>query len=297
MPRISTPAKIKATQGYGARVVFSGSTAEEREAVVAEVMQEEREKAMRKEEGVEEDLGGPVLVPPYDATDIVLGQGTMGVEMGAQAAELMEREPKLSRHRKEKMQDGSGRLDAVIAPCGGGGMLSGLATAFAGTGTRVFGAEPSYMGADDCRRGLASVPPKRVEKVSSLTVADGVRTPVGEIPWGVISDREKVSGLFAVGEEEILKAMRLVWERMKVVIEPTAALGLAVVLYNEDFRGLVEREGGDEGWDVGVVFSGGNVDLDTAAGLLARAVGQRDVERAEGKVGMDGKRVAENVAG
>ncbi|KAI4153111.1 MAG: hypothetical protein LQ340_002501, partial [Diploschistes diacapsis] len=158
MPTISTPAKIAATKEYGARVVFSGSTAEEREDVVRGLMAQEP---------------GLVLVPPYDAVDIVLGQGTQAVEMEAQAREMVAREPRLSVHGAR-----GGRLDALIAPCGGGGMLSGIATALAGSGTRVFGAEPSFMGADDCRRGLAAHPPTRVVRVSSLTVADGVRTPV-----------------------------------------------------------------------------------------------------------------------
>ena len=145
--------------------------------------------------------------------------------------------------------------------------------------------------------GWGARPRNTGEMVSRLRVADGVRTPVGEIPWSVISDPEKVHGVFAVGEEEILRAMRLVWERMKVVVEPTAALGLAVALFDEEFRGMVEREGGEEGWDVVIVFSGGNVYLDALPGLLARVKGEKEVERAEGKVGLDGERRAENVAG
>ena len=308
MPKISVPGKIEATRGYGARVVFSGSTAAEREAVV-EMLMEEAERGGEGEGegkggGIREEGGdkggeglGMVLVPPYDANDIVLGQGTMGLEMQGQLLELVGSNPGLSRHR-----DRGGRFDAVIAPVGGGGMLAGVATAFAGTGTRVFGAEPSFEGADDCRRGLEQG--RRVESVSSLTVADGVRTPVGEIPWSVISDPEKVKGVFAVSEEEILRAMRVVWERMKIVVEPTAALGVAVVLFCEEFRRLVEREGGEEGWDVGVVLSGGNVDLDAVGDLLARGKGKKggevsdkEVERAEGKIGLDGERRAENVAG
>ena len=253
MPHISTPAKIAATKGYGARVIFSGSTATERESVVAQLMSEKP---------------GVVLVPPYDAVDIILGQGTMGIELAEQTA------PR--------------KLDAVIAPVGGGGMLSGLALAFSGTGTRVFGAEPSFQGADDCKRGLEAG--RRVEHVSSLTIADGVRTPVGVLPWSVISAPGMVRGVFAVGEEEICMAMRLIWERVKIVVEPTAALGVAVVLFDEGFREMVrvevEREGREE-WDVGVVLSGGNVDLDAAGALLARGVGQWEVGRGLGVVGVD----------
>ncbi len=282
MPTISTPSKIAATQGYGARVYFSGSTSEEREAVVDDVIAET----------------GAVLVPPYDHPDIILGQGTMALELEAQVRDMVEKDPSLSVHdgRKEvvngyqREEKERGHLDAVIAPIGGGGMLSGIATALAGTGTLVFGAEPSFEGADDACRSLASG--VLVTKVSSLTIADGLRTPVGRIPWSVISDGTKVRGVFAVSEEQILVAMRLVLERMKVVVEPSAVVGLAVCLFDEAFRGIVEREGCVEGWDVGVVLSGGNTSVE-AIGRMFGGGGERGV----GKVGARGERVAENVAG
>lgn len=249
MPEISAPGKVAATKGYGANVVFSGSTSVEREAVAARVTAET----------------GATLVPPYDHPDIVLGQGTMGLEFQDQVAELMAAESSSSSssgRAGEKKKDGGKKdgLDAIITPCGGGGMLSGVALSCEGTGIRVFGAEPSFQGADDCRRGLAEG--KRVESVSTLTIADGLRTPVGAIPWGIIHDRKLVRAVFAVTEAQIAAALRLVLERMKVVVEPSSAVPLAVVLFNEEFRALVEREAGPEGWDVGVVFSGGNVGLD-----------------------------------
>ncbi|KAK8167788.1 pyridoxal-phosphate dependent enzyme-domain-containing protein [Phyllosticta citrichinensis] len=266
MPSISTPSKIAATRGYGATVRFSGSTAPEREAVVRDVVAET----------------GAVLVPPYDHPDIILGQGTLALEFEAQVAERV-------------AEDGKGGrgLNAVIAPCGGGGMLSGVATALAGTGIRVFGAEPSFEGADDARRGLKAG--RRIEAVKSLTIADGVRTPVGEIPWTVISDKTKVRDVFAVSEDEIKKALRLLMERMKVFVEPTAALGLAVALYNEEFRALVEREAGEEGWNVGIVLSGGNTTMEAIGKLFAAA--PAEAARAGGVVGINGERKAENVAG
>lgn len=237
MPEISAPGKVAATKGYGANVVFSGSTSVEREAVASRVTAET----------------GATLVPPYDHPDIVLGQGTLGLEFQDQVAELM----MAAEGDSTKKSKG---LDAIITPCGGGGMLSGVALSCEGTGIRVFGAEPSFQGADDCRRGLAAG--KRVESVSTLTIADGLRTPVGAIPWGIIHDRKLVRGVYAVTESQIAAALRLVLERMKVVVEPSSAVPLAVVLFNEEFRALVEREAGPEGWDVGVVFSGGNVGLD-----------------------------------
>ena len=233
MPRISTPSKIAATQSYGARVIFSGSTSVEREAVVADVIRDT----------------GATLVPPYDHQDIILGQGTLGIEMQEQVAQLL-----VSSEKEKKT------LDAIITPCGGGGMLSGTALSCEGTGIWVFGAEPEFEGADDCKRGLEAG--KRIERVSTLTIADGLRTPVGEIPWTIIHDRKLVRAMYSVTEEQIKNALKLVLERMKVVVEPSAVVGLATALYNEDFRWMVQNEAGEKGWDLGIVFSGGNVSVE-----------------------------------
>ena len=298
MPTISTPSKIAATKGYGANVYFSGSTSDEREAVVREVMAKT----------------GAVLVPPYDHPDIILGQGTMALELEAQAREMVVGEPGLSVHRGgSRKQDGQSNgeidgghaehhLDAVIAPLGGGGMLAGVATALYGTPTRVYAAEPSFQGADDGKRGLEAG--KRVTKVSTLTIADGLRTPLGEINWTIISDKEKVRGAFAVTEEQIKKAMKLVLERLKVFVEPSACVGLAVVMFDEGFRRECEKEGGLEGWDVGIILSGGNVSVEGVAEMFKNDgkdshVDRKEVngEREEGVVGLDGARKAENVAG
>ncbi|KAK6951052.1 hypothetical protein Daesc_007581 [Daldinia eschscholtzii] len=251
MPSISAPPKIAATKGYGAHVVFSGSTSVEREAVTMKVIEET----------------GARLVPPYDHPDIILGQGTLGLEFQEQVEALIAEE-------REKAGAGTGAekkkkkgLDVIIAPCGGGGMLSGVALSCEGTGIRVFGSEPSFQGADDAKRGYESG--TRIETVSSLTVADGLRTPLGRIPWSVIYERRLVSGFYSVSEAEIIRALRLAYERLKVVIEPSSAVPLAVALYNEDFRSMVEREAGEDGWDVGIVFSGGNVSLDALGKLFS----------------------------
>ncbi|KAK2038340.1 tryptophan synthase beta subunit-like PLP-dependent enzyme [Colletotrichum somersetense] len=255
MPDISPPNKIAATRGYGANVVFSGSTSVEREAVADRIIAET----------------GARLVPPYDHPDIMLGQGTMGLELQEQVRDLM-----AAGHSAERPTFNSTGLppaassaaaprglDAVMTPCGGGGMLSGVALSCEGTGIRVFGAEPEFEGADDCKRGLEAG--RRVEAVKSLTIADGLRTPVGRHPWSVIHDRRLVEGVFSASEEEIRAAMRLVLERFKLVVEPSGAVPLAVALFNEDFRAMVEREAGEAGWDLGLVFSGGNVAVE---GLL-----------------------------
>jgi threonine dehydratase len=263
MPEISNPKKIAGTKGYGARVIFSGSTSTEREAMAAKVIAET----------------GARLVPPYDHPDIMLGQGTMGLEFQQQVAELMTDETVVNGQRKfrapvtgrdnaapgvKKEKPG---LDAIMTPLGGGGMLSGVALSCEGTGIRVFGSEPSFEGADDGKRGYESG--SRITSVKSLTVADGLRTPVGEYPWSVIYGRRLVSGMYSVTDDEILSAMKLVFERFKLVVEPSACVPLAVALYDEDFRSMVEKEAGEDGWDLGLVFSGGNVGLDAVGKLFA----------------------------
>lgn len=260
MPDISPPLKIAATRGYGANVVFSGSTSVEREAVAARVVAET----------------GARMVPPYDHPDIMLGQGTLGLELQQQVSEMMSDEASAAGGagflRAESTRSGAAAgaaagLDAIVAPCGGGGMLSGVALSCEGTGIRVYGAEPSFEGADDAKRGYEAG--QRVEAVSSLTVADGLRTPLGKHPWGVIYERRLVSGFYSVTEDEIKAAMRLVLERFKLVVEPSACVPLAVALFDEDFRSMVEREAGEDGWDLGLVFSGGNVGADTIGKLFA----------------------------
>lgn len=241
MPSISTPSKIEGTKSHGAKVVFSGSTSTEREAVVAEIQSQT----------------GAILVPPYDDFNVICGQGTTGLELEGQYAQFVKENPGLSVH---KDSPGNATLDAVITPIGGGGLNAGVATYFSDKSTRVFGAEPSFEGGDDCRRGLAAG--SRVESVKTLTIADGLRTPVGLLNWEIISDKSKEAGVFSVTEEQIKAALRLVLERMKVVVEPSAVVGLAVCLFDEEFRRIVEKEGGDKGWDVGIVFSGGNTTVE-----------------------------------
>lgn len=274
MPKISTPSKIAGTQAQNAIVHFSGSTSQEREAAVAEIIAET----------------GATLVPPYDHPHIILGQGTMGVELQSEAAALLQQDPSLGLHGTRKQE-----LDAVIAPCGGGGMLSGNAVALHGTGIKVFGAEPSYQGGDDARRGVEAG--ERVTTVKTLTIADGLRTPLGEHTWRIISDKSYISGLYGVTEQNIKDAMKLVLERMKCFVEPSAVVGLATILYNEDFRKMVEQEAGEEGWNVGVVFSGGNTTIEAIMKIFEQDVSDAHAERQKGTIGSDGKRIAENVAG
>jgi threonine dehydratase len=288
MPSISTPSKIAGTRLYTSNVIFSGSTSQEREAVVNEVIADK----------------GAILVPPYDHPDIILGQGTVALELEEQVDEILQQQ-------QGKNASGGAALDAVIAPLGGGGLLSGVATWFSDkAGTLVFGVEPSYQGGDDGRRGLAQG--RRIEHVKTLTIADGLRTPVGVTNWDVLCDKHKLEGVYAVSEEEIKMAMRLVFERLKVVVEPSGCVGLAVVLFNRQFRALCAsrqqmgmREKEEEGWNVGIVFSGGNTTMKAIAKLFGEGNGDGDAgdegsanaEREAAMVGMDGERRVEDVAG
>ncbi|KAI5853179.1 pyridoxal-phosphate dependent enzyme-domain-containing protein [Morchella snyderi] len=253
MPRHSTPSKIAATRSYGGLVTFSGATSTSREAAAAAV----------------QARTGAAYIPPYDHRDIILGQGTAAIELQEQAAAL------------------GLPLDAIVAPCGGGGLLSGVAVACAGTGIRVYGAEPREGGADDAARGLAAG--SRVERVVSATVADGLRTPVGVVNWGVVSDAALVRGVFTVGEGEILRAMGLVVERMKVLVEPSGAVPVAVVLGGEGWKAEVERwaagEGeeararrGGRGFNVGVVLSGGNTTIEKIVELFGKKKEEEEEE-------------------
>lgn len=283
MPTITTASKIAGTQYYTDHVIFCGSTSQERQAKVEEVLKET----------------GAIFVPPYDHPDIILGQGTAALELQEQYEEFvssdagangtsvnggsrMDRGTPMAnlissqRSKANGFHEMNRKLDAVIAPLGGGGLLAGVATQFSqqpGSETKktlVFGAEPSFQGADDARRGLAAG--KRVQTVKTLTIADGLRTPVGVTNWEIIRDKSKVEGVYAVSEEQIKAAMRLVLERMKVFVEPSGCVGLAVVLYDEEFRDLVARkqqeQDGESVWDVGVVFSGGNTTVEAIAELF-----------------------------
>jgi threonine dehydratase/serine racemase len=171
---------------------------------------------------------GGTLVPPYDHADVIAGQGTIALELFADRPEL----------------------DAVIVPVGGGGMISGIALAYRELAprVRVIGAEP--LGADDAARSKASG--AFVPQTSPHTIADGLRTSLGTLTWPVV--RDVVHRIETVSEDEIVAAMRLVFERMKLVIEPSAAVSVAVALRQGALR--------DDEKNVGVILCGGNVDLD-----------------------------------
>ena len=210
MPDNAPQVKQDNVRRQGATIRFCAPTAAAREAECARVQAET----------------GAVLVHPFDDENVIAGQGTA-------ALELLEDAPD---------------LDAVIAPVGGGGLLSGTAIASRGTkpGILVFGAEPAN--ADDAFRSFRS---GQVEPVStSTTIADGLRTPL--CPRTLAAIRAGVAAIGLASEGAIVRAMRMTFERMKIVIEPSSAVPLACLLEGTlDVKGL----------RVGVVLSGGNVDL------------------------------------
>jgi len=172
---------------------------------------------------------GGTLIPPYNHPDVIAGQGTI-------ALELLEQAP---------------NLDALIAPVGGGGLLAGvtLAAKALKPTIRLFAAEP--LGADDAARSKAAG--KLIPQTGPKTLADGLLTSLGDLTWPVI--RDLVEQVVTVSDEEIVAAMRLAWERAKLLIEPSAAVAVAAAL-SDGYRKL------DGLQRVGVVLSGGNVNLD-----------------------------------
>ena len=211
MPENAPRVKQDNVRRQGATIRFCAPTAAAREAECALVQVET----------------GAVLVHPFDNADVIAGQGTA-------ALELLEDAPD---------------LDVVIAPVGGGGLLSGTAIAAKGAkpGVRVFGAEPAN--ADDALRSFRS---GRVEPVATTTtIADGLRTPLCARTLAAI--RAGVDAIGLASEQAIVRAMRMIWERMKIVVEPSCAVPLACLL-----EGTLDAKGRA----VGIVLSGGNVDLD-----------------------------------
>lgn len=213
MPDNASPVKRRAVEEYGGRVIECAPTLAARETTAAAVLA---------------DTGG-TLIPPYDHADVIAGQGTA-------ALELLEQVP---------------HLDALVAPVGGGGLISGLCAAAKALRPeiRVFAAEPA--GADDAARSKAAG--VLIPQQGPKTIADGLLTSLGERTWPFV--RDHVEGVITVSEDEIVTAMRLAWERAKLLIEPSSAVAVAAVL-SEPFRTLAGLE------RVGVVLSGGNVNLD-----------------------------------
>ncbi|HVP15299.1 MAG TPA: threo-3-hydroxy-L-aspartate ammonia-lyase [Terriglobales bacterium] len=214
MPSFAPRPKLEATRGYGAEVVFHDRLGENREALARRLAAER----------------GLTLIPPFDHPDIIAGAGTAALEL---------------------FED-RGAMDLLVVPVGGGGLISGSALAAdvaCGARCRVVGVEPE-AGDDGCRSfregRIVTIPPPD-------TIADGARTPsLGPLTFEMI--RRHVNDMTCVPDPALIEAMRLVWERAKLVVEPTGVLGLAALL-----TGRVRPR--DHEKRVGVILSGGNVDL------------------------------------
>jgi len=219
MPRTAPDIKKRGVKGYGGEIFECEPTLQAREATLAEVIKKT----------------GATEIHPFNNYEVIAGQATA-------AKELFER-----------IKD----LDVIMAPVGGGGLLSGtaLAAKYFSPKTKVIAGEPA--GSDDAYRSMQS---GKIEQAQSQTIADGLLTTLGDKTFPII--RELVSEVITVSDEQIIAAMRMVWERMKIIIEPSCAVPLAALLKEKKrFKGK----------RVGIILSGGNVDLDKVLKLMASA--------------------------
>jgi threonine dehydratase len=216
MPRTAPEIKKSGVRGYGGEIFECEPTLEARESTLAEVIKKT----------------GATEIHPFNNYAVIAGQATAAKELF------------------EEMKD----LDVIMAPVGGGGLLSGtaLAAKFFSPKTAVIAAEPA--GADDAFRSLQS---GKIEPSQSNTIADGLLTTLGDKTFPII--KEYVKEVITVSDAEIAAAMRLIWERLKIIVEPSGAVPLAAALKaKEKFKGK----------RIGIIFSGGNVDLERALKIM-----------------------------
>lgn len=211
MPRNAPAVKVAAVRWYGAEITFCEANLASREETLHTIL----------------DETGAIEIHPYNNYTIICGQATCALEI------LQENQ----------------HPDFILAPVGGGGLLSGtaLATHYFSPSTKVIGCEPS--GADDAYRSFREG--KIQPSLTPKTIADGLLTSLGNRTFPII--REYVNDIVTVNEASIIKAMRLIWERMKLIVEPSAAVPLAAIL---------EEKISIKGKTVGIILSGGNIDLD-----------------------------------
>jgi threonine dehydratase len=217
MPETSSRVKIDAVKGYGGIITFCRPTLADREETLARVRQQTH----------------AVEIHPYNDHRTIAGQSTAALELIQDVADL----------------------DVIMAPVGGGGLLSGTALAahYFSPGTKVVAAEPAM--ADDAYRSFYSG--QLVLSISPKTIADGLLTSLGSLTFPII--QKHVHQIITVSEESIVRVMRLVWERMKIIIEPSSAVPVAALMENAG------KKGADgfliPGSRIGVIISGGNIDL------------------------------------
>lgn len=221
MPKGAPKNKINATKGYNAKIEFCENTLEARVQKTEDIIKQKKR----------------ILIHPYDNDDIINGQGTTAYELIEEV----------------------GKLDVVIAPLGGGGLLSGTAIATKGLcpNAKVIGVEPSL--ADDALRSLKAG--YIIPSTYPNTIADGLRTSLCERTFNII--RKNVDDIITVSEMEIIEAMRFLWERMKIVVEPSGAVPLAAIL---------SKKVSVESKKIGAILSGGNIDVEPFFQLLEKKI-------------------------
>jgi len=219
MPHTAPAVKRRGVEGLGGQIYECEPTLEARESTLAGVVAKT----------------GAYEIHPFNNYEVMAGQGTA-------TKELLEEIP---------------ALDIIVAPVGGGGLLSGtaLAAKYFSPKTEVMAAEPE--GADDTFRSFQS---GKMEVSQANSIADGLLTSLGDKTFPII--HEHVKRVITVSDKEIVSAMRLVWERMKIIVEPSCVVPLAAVLKSKSLFA---------GKQVGIIFSGGNVDLDKVCQLFAQA--------------------------
>ncbi len=212
MPENAPKVKIQAVEDYHAKVTLCEPTLKARRETLEKIA----------------DKTGAYVVHPFNEPKVIAGQGTAALEL---------------------IQD-IGNLDAICAPIGGGGLMSGTCITAKDMlpNIRLFGAEPK--GADDAYRSLKKG--KLLPQDNPDTICDGLLTSMGENTWNILKDH--LEDIITVSDNEVISAMRLVWERMKIIIEPSCATPLAAILTPE-FKKLENIE------TIGIILTGGNVDL------------------------------------
>lgn len=218
MPRTSPDIKKRGVLGLGGEIFECEPTLQAREAMLADVVKST----------------GATVIHPFNNYEVIAGQGTAAKELF------------------EDYKD----LDIIIAPVGGGGLLSGtsLATEYFSKGTTVIAAEPT--GADDTYRSLKS---GKIEPSQANSIADGLLTSLGDKTFPIV--HKYVSEVLTVSDPEIISAMKLIWDRMKIIVEPSGAVPLAAVFKAKD-KFVGKR--------VGMILSGGNVDLNKTLELFSK---------------------------
>jgi threonine dehydratase len=213
MPNNATTSKVAATKGYGADVIFCGPYPGDREKKAIELINQY----------------GYRLIHPYDDYNVIFGAGTTALEFLQQVR----------------------NIDLFLAPVGGGGLISGCSIAIKGINPRIKVIAVEPKNADDTFQSFQQG--KRIPVVDPNTIADGLRTFVGEKTFPII--QKLVDSVITVSEEQIIEAMRFYWERMKLVVEPSGAVALAGLLYGNIDPSFIKDK------RVGIVISGGNIDL------------------------------------